>query len=247
MKMKQISETTLKITISLDDLEERGMEVHDFLVPKEKTEEFFYTVMDELDLPDNFKNSGMLSFRVTPKKDRVDIFVTKSDLTQELNFGDLTDMGDVSQLSPDELMKKLEETMLAKGDTKAHEMLQQMEAFVSDALEGKETDEATEDEDYQPDYTHYILEFPTLNAVVAFAHSVTLEIESSELYKHGKTYYMTVLINLQHKPKGYANLAYARLLEHAAPGNRTRAFLQEHAIQLLMDKALETLKTANSL
>ena len=58
MEMKQISETTLKITISMEDLEERGMELKDFLIPQEKTEEFFYSVMDELDLPDNFKDSG---------------------------------------------------------------------------------------------------------------------------------------------------------------------------------------------
>lgn len=96
MEMKQISETTLKIMITMEDLEEHGMELKDFLIPQEKTEEFFYTVMDELDLPDNFKNSGMLSFRVTPRKDRVDVFVTKSDLKEDLDFNDLSDMDDYS-------------------------------------------------------------------------------------------------------------------------------------------------------
>ncbi len=65
MKVKQISDSTLKITIQLEDLEERGMEIADFLIPQEKTEEFFYTVLDELDLPMTFRESGMLSFRVT--------------------------------------------------------------------------------------------------------------------------------------------------------------------------------------
>ena len=32
MKMKQISDTTLKITMSLEDLMDRGMEIADFLV-----------------------------------------------------------------------------------------------------------------------------------------------------------------------------------------------------------------------
>jgi adapter protein MecA 1/2 len=41
MKVKQISDSTLKITIQLEDLEERGMEIADFLIPQEKTEEFF--------------------------------------------------------------------------------------------------------------------------------------------------------------------------------------------------------------
>ena len=38
MKMKQISDSTIKITIQLEDLEERGMEIADFLVPQEKTD-----------------------------------------------------------------------------------------------------------------------------------------------------------------------------------------------------------------
>ena len=54
MKMKQISDTTLKITMSLEDLMDRGMEIADFLVPQEKTEEFFYAILDELEMPDSF-------------------------------------------------------------------------------------------------------------------------------------------------------------------------------------------------
>lgn len=46
----------------MEDLEDCGMELKDFLIFQEKIEEFFYFVMDELDLLENFKNSGMLSF-----------------------------------------------------------------------------------------------------------------------------------------------------------------------------------------
>lgn len=107
MEMKQISETTLKITISMDDLEERGMELKDFLIPQEKTEEFFYSVMDELDLPDNFKDSGMLSFRVTPRKDRLDVFVTKSEINKDINLEDLAEFGDMSQMTPEDFFQEL--------------------------------------------------------------------------------------------------------------------------------------------
>ena len=43
MKMKQISDSTIKITIQLEDLEERGMEIADFLVPQEKNRRIFST------------------------------------------------------------------------------------------------------------------------------------------------------------------------------------------------------------
>ena len=40
MEMKQISETTLKIMITMEDLEEHGMELKDFLIPQEKQRNF---------------------------------------------------------------------------------------------------------------------------------------------------------------------------------------------------------------
>ncbi|MCO4469386.1 negative regulator of competence [Streptococcus infantarius subsp. infantarius] len=232
MEMKQISETTLKITISMEDLEERGMELKDFLIPQEKTEEFFYSVMDELDLPDNFKDSGMLSFRVTPRKDRIDVFVTKSEINKDINFEDLAAFDDVSNMSAEEFFKTLEQTMLSKGDTEAHEKLGKIEEMMEGAVE-----------DVNPsDYVHYVLDFPSLEATVAFAKAIDFPVEASELYKKDGAYYMTVLIDLQNHPSYYANLMYARMLEYAGAGTKTRAYLQEHAVELLTDDAVEKLK-----
>lgn len=232
MEMKQISETTLKITISMEDLEERGMELKDFLIPQEKTEEFFYSVMDELDLPDNFKDSGMLSFRVTPRKDRIDVFVTKSEINKDINFEDLAAFDDVSDMSPEEFFKTLEQTMLSKGDTEAHEKLGKIEEMMEGAVE-----------DVNPsDYVHYVLDFPSLEATVAFAKAIDFPVEASELYKMDGAYYMTVLIDLQNHPSYYANLMYARMLEYAGAGTKTRAYLQEHAVELLTDDTVEKLK-----
>ena len=231
MEMKQISETTLKITISMEDLEERGMELKDFLIPQEKTEEFFYSVMDELDLPDTFKDSGMISFRVTPRKDRIDVFVTKSELNKDLNFEDLAAFDDVSNMSPEEFFKTLEQTMLSKGDTDAHEKLEKVEAMLeneADAAMASQEEAEASDEDINPsDYVHYVLDFP---------------VEESELYKDQDSYHMTILLDLQNQPSYYANLMYARLLEYANPGTKTRAYLQEHGIEMLSTAALTKLK-----
>ena len=53
MKMKQISDTTLKITMTLDDLMDREWRLQTF-VPQEKPKSFFYAILDELEMPDNF-------------------------------------------------------------------------------------------------------------------------------------------------------------------------------------------------
>lgn len=233
MEMKQINETTLKITISLEDLEERGMELHDFLIPQEKTEEFFYSVMDELELPDNFKQSGMLSFRVTPKKDRLDVFVTKSEISQDLNFEDLAEFGDVSKMSPEDFFKTLEQKMLEKGDVEAHKHLAEIE----------EQDEAeAQAEEVKDDYVHYVLDFQDFEAVLDFVKTIDFKTEASELYKADGRYFMTILVALENQPAYYSNIVFARLIEHAHKANKTRAYLQEHGIQLMMDDAVSLLQ-----
>lgn len=244
MEMKQISETTLKIMITMEDLEEHGMELKDFLIPQEKTEEFFYTVMDELDLPDNFKNSGMLSFRVTPRRDRVDVFVTKSDLKEDLNFEELNDIDDLTGLSPDEFLKALEGNFMDRGDIEAHHRLEELEKSLEEVDKAvTEAPEASDEESIREDYTHYVLSFDDFGQVVTFTEALkTVPVEGSELYKLGDSYYMTVLIYLADEPDYYANNMYARFLEHANAADRTRAYLQEHATILMEEDALTALR-----
>lgn len=234
MKVKQISDSTLKITIKMDDLEERGMELSDFLIPQEKTEEFFYAVLEELDLPLTFRESGMLSFRVTPKPDRVDIFVTKSDLDQNLNFDeftDLSDFGDVSSMSPDEFFKNLEQTVREKS-SKDMTAVRHLE----------EVEEAEEEEEPQEPYIYYILEFDDLEEVLTFVGSIDYPIEESELYKLDKRYYMTVLINTEHRSKRYPEYLLSRMLEFTNDSKLTRPYLQEHGHVLIPIAAIDELR-----
>lgn len=233
MKVKQISDSTLKITIQLEDLEERGMEIADFLIPQEKTEEFFYTVLDELDLPMTFRESGMLSFRVTPKPDKVDIFVTKSDIDQNLNFDEFTDfseLGDVSRMTPDELLKNLERTVRERS---SHD------AKAVQRLEDAEEDELDE---FAEPYIYYILEFASVLETVNFVKTVDYFVEESELYKLDDRYYMTVLINVEDRPRKYPEYILSRMLEFTNDTKLTRPYLQEHGILLLGMGAIEELR-----
>ncbi|TCD45588.1 adaptor protein MecA [Streptococcus sp. X16XC17] len=237
MKMKQISDSTLKITIKLEDLDDRGMELADFLIPQEKTEEFFYTVLDELDLPMTFRESGMLSFRVTPKPDKIDVFVTKSDLDKNIDFEELTDLAsleDISQMTPDDFLKTIEKTMREKTaeDHKAHRHLEAVEA----------EEEAEEEDSLTQPYVYYILEFPELQKAVEFARSTDVEMDTSELYKMADKYYMTVLLHVENKPACYPIYLLSRMLEHADDAHVSRPYLQEHGQLLLPVDAVDELR-----
>ena len=245
MKMKQISDSTIKITIQLEDLEERGMEIADFLVPQEKTEEFFYAILDELEMPESFLDSGMLSFRVTPKPDKLDVFVTKSKIDQQLDFEDLSDLPDMEELSrmtPDEFIKTLEKTISdkTKGDVEAIHHLEQEEL-----RDNQEQDPTPESPVTQ--YIYYILRFSNIQQAVAFSKTVSFPVDTSELYKMGSDYYLTVLIDTEDQPTQYPTWLLAIIREYADDSEVTRAVLQEHGHLLMVSGAIENLKKVASL
>lgn len=245
MKMKQISDSTIKITIQLEDLEERGMEIADFLVPQEKTEEFFYAILDELEMPESFLDSGMLSFRVTPKPDKLDVFVTKSKIDQQLDFDDLSELPDMEELShmtPDEFIKTLEKTISdkTKGDAEAIHHIEQEE--LRDNQENKEVSELPASQ-----YIYFILHFSTLQQVMDFAKTVTYSVDTSELYKMESDYYLTVLVDTEHQPSQYPTWLLAIIREYADDSEVTRAVLQEHGHLLMVSGAIENLKKVASL
>ena len=243
MKMKQISDTTLKITMSLEDLMDRGMEIADFLVPQEKTEEFFYAILDELEMPDSFLDTGMLSFRVTPKPDKVDVFVTKSKIDQNLDFDDLADLPDMDELakmSPDEFLKTLEKTMAekTKDDIEAIQSLEQVEKEEEAAL-----DEALEvEEGKREPYIYYILRFDDLSSLVSFAKTVDYQMETSELYKMNDQYYLTVLVDVENQPSLYPAWLLARMREFADDSDISRSVLQEYGQVLINHDAVQGLQ-----
>ena len=243
MKMKQISDTTLKITMSLEDLMDRGMEIADFLVPQEKTEEFFYAILDELEMPDSFLDTGMLSFRVTPKPDKVDVFVTKSKIDQNLDFEDLADLPDMDELakmSPDEFLKTLEKTMAekTKEDIEAIQSLEQVEKEEEAAIDGI----AEVDEGKREPYIYYILRFDDLTSLVSFAKTVDYQMETSELYKMNDQYYLTVLVDVEDHPSLYPAWLLARMREFADDSDISRSVLQEYGQIIINHDAVQGLQ-----
>lgn len=242
MKMKQISDTTLKITMSLEDLMDRGMEIADFLVPQEKTEEFFYAILDELEMPDSFLDTGMLSFRVTPKPDKVDVFVTKSKIDQNLDFEDLSDLPDMeelAQMSPDEFIKTLEKSIAdkTKDDIEAIQSLEQVEAKEEEQEQAEQ-----EAESKKEPYIYYILSFAKLADLVVFAKTVTFEMETSELYKMNERYYLTILVDIENHPSAYPAWLLARMREFADDSDISRSVLQEYGQVLMSHDAVLNLQ-----
>ncbi|MHB9782441.1 adaptor protein MecA [Streptococcus sp. 10F2] len=254
MKMKQLNDRTIKISISMKDLEERGMELADFLMPQEKTEDFFYTILDELELPQHFLDSGMLSFRVTPKPDRLDVFVTKSEVDQAIDFEDfdfdeMPQMEDFPDMEPEEFIKAMEEALKEYSqDPQSDKLLSELDTFrkqvetdQEEAVDATES-EATTETKAKNHFLYYVLQFSDFDNVLAYVDLIDYEYDGSELYKYKGHYYLTVLVNTSHMPGKYPVYLMARIREMAEESQVTRPVLQEHGTILLYGTAIEELQ-----
>ena len=102
---------------------------------------------------------------MTPKPDKVDVFVTKSKLDKNLSFedlADLPDMDELSHMSPDEFLKTLEKSILEKSkeDIEAVQSLETAEAEEREHLSQEAADEQSAENAER--YIYYILRFALL-------------------------------------------------------------------------------------
>ncbi len=82
------------------------MEIRHFCL-KKKTEVFFYTILDELEMLWRLDKKCMLSLRCLSQISWMSL-VTRSKIVKNLNFedlGNLPDMDELVQMSPDEFLK----------------------------------------------------------------------------------------------------------------------------------------------
>ena len=92
MEMEHIDENTIRVTISHDELSERGVTLWDLLSNRKQMEEFFYHILEEVDTEHAFIGNDTVTFQVLPGKDgMLDMIISKN------NGG----------LVPEQILKKL--------------------------------------------------------------------------------------------------------------------------------------------
>lgn len=105
MRIERVNDSTIKLFITYQDIEKRGFNKEDLWTNRKKGEEFFWSLMDEVDHAekDSFNFEGPLWIQVHAFDKGVEVVVTKRD---ERDFS-----VDISEENPEEseLMDLLEE------------------------------------------------------------------------------------------------------------------------------------------
>ena len=89
---------------------ERGISILDLIGNQHDVEDFFYSILDEVDTDHEFRDNGAVTFQLVPSGDGVELFITKVDpeaaekmnLPKDAEFDENNSVM-LSNLTPDEL------------------------------------------------------------------------------------------------------------------------------------------------
>lgn len=77
MQVDHINENTIRVRINKDELVHRGLKVLDLLGDKQKIQQFFYSILSEVDTDHTFTQGVPVTFQVMPNNGGLDLMITK--------------------------------------------------------------------------------------------------------------------------------------------------------------------------
>lgn len=78
MQVEHINENTIRVRINKSELAKRGLKVLDLLGDKGKIQQFFYSILDEIDTDHSFSQDAPVTFQVMPNNGGLDLLITKA-------------------------------------------------------------------------------------------------------------------------------------------------------------------------
>src|SRR5699024_5498461 len=78
MEIEHINDDTIRVRIENSDLEARGYTFLDLLGNQKQIETFFYSILEEVDIDEEFQESDAVTFQVMPSRNGLELFISKN-------------------------------------------------------------------------------------------------------------------------------------------------------------------------
>ena len=221
MEMERINENTIRVLISNEDLDARGITILDLLGDHQQIEDFFYSILREVDTDHQFADNDSVTFQVMPTGNGLELFISKNNSDGKENVGD-------SQQVAKYIQKRVMEAHRKQGESSGRPLTND---------QGK-----SEAVPASPTVRWQIIDFPSFEDLVDFARIPEDSDVASELYKYNHHYYLALRYNqdLANDNVVKDNLAVA--YEYGNPTATTIDFLSEHAKKIMSGSALDTVR-----
>lgn len=114
MEIERINENTIKFYISYADIENRGFKREEIWYNRERSEELFWQMMEELNYKEEFTVEGPLWIQVQALEKGLEVIVTKAQISKNGETLDLFSKEDLDDITDEDALEQmLEETLPA--------------------------------------------------------------------------------------------------------------------------------------
>ncbi|MFV0557697.1 MAG: adaptor protein MecA [Enterococcus sp.] len=206
MEMEHINENTIRVLIKSEDLAARGVTFLDLLGNHTEIEKFFYSILEEVDIDEEFKGSEAVTFQVLPKGDGLELFISKNLTIDDLPPVDEFDENNVEDISE----------------------------FLKQHIE-KQIQEPEEASDQQEKLQRVVFEMVDFEQMIQLASNVFLESVVSNLYLMKDFYFLVLEFGDDYLPEVEIANQVALVAEYARRSSLTPEVLMEHG-ELLMEQ-----------
>lgn len=213
MEMEHINENTIRVLIGHEDLEERGVSFLDLLGNHKEIENFFYSILEEVDIEEEFRGSEAVTFQVLPKGDGLELFISKN--------------------LPDEEISQSEDSTVDSED---------VSDFLRQQIIGSDPEEELSGSALEEQERQVTFAFEDFEQVIQLATDVELESAWTDLYLFEERYYLVVHFWMENLNQADVENQIARILEFAEKSDRTPETLNEYGKCLMARNAIERTK-----
>jgi adapter protein MecA 1/2 len=218
MDIERINENTLKFFISYVDVEERGFDREEIWYSREKSEQLFWEVMDEVNEEEDFPFDGPLWIQVQALEKGLEVLVTKAQFTKD---------GGRLELPFD-------------GKMNAFPITEQVDDLLDDHFQYNEEDELDDEEDENS--VSFIAYFTDFDDLIPLASRINLEGAVSKLFSYENRYYLYVEFPFENFTEDQIDDYLSILLEYGLESHRTIHYLQEYGNEIISENVFETIR-----
>lgn len=209
LEIERINENTVKFYISYLDIEDRGFEKEEIWYDRERSEQLFWQIMDEVDYKEDFVVEGPLWIQVQAMDKGLEIIVTKAKMSKD---------GENYEF-PKDGKEHLQKTFNEKLDS-----------FLEREVIQESTNEQNELVD---EFIWAMIEIESLEDVIRLSYSFNFEAPNlikTQLFGFEKKYYLYV--EMQEHYMEYQDDMLSHILEYGSESQLTNHYLEEYASEI---------------
>lgn len=218
MEMERINDNTIRVSIGNEDLEERGITFLDLLGNQKQIETFFYSILEEVDVDEQFQETDSVTFQVLPNQDGLELFISKNLPMDDLDNFEAMD----ENVLGDSFSNFLKEHISTHGKPN-EELIDEEVDLIHNTENTKEV----------------VFRLDNFESMITLAKNIKLHNVLTYLYQFKDEYFLRVTFFVEETGEAQIKNDMSLIYEYAQGTNVTVDVLEEYGDSLMDLNALE--------